>query len=496
MTARELFRRLPRATVSGPLDAAPAAVTADSRQAGPGCLFVAVRGHAADGHRFIADALARGAAAVVAETAPTTEAVAWAHVPDSRHALAVLADEFAGRPSRQLALAGVTGTNGKTTTTWLLHHLMTRLWHRAGLLGTVVADDGATRGPAARTTPDPVALQQWLARLLEHGCRGAALEVSSHGIDQQRVAAVAFDAAVFTNLTPDHLDYHGTMEAYFAAKRAWFEALAADPMGKEPTAVINIDDRHGTELAEALAGRLPVTRFGFAVRCDFRAEAVQQAPDGTRFGLSARGRSFLVRTPLIGRFNVYNTLAALAAGSALGMRLREMIAALADVPQVPGRMELVGHRDGVSVFVDYAHTPDAVDNACRTLRELEPRRLITVFGCGGDRDKAKRAPMAMAAASHSHACVITSDNPRGEDPEAILDEVERGLGGHPHVRIADRREAIRQAIAAAGPGDFVLVAGKGHETSQQFADHVVEFDDRVEARRALQERTPPDRGGR
>jgi len=488
MTLRELFETLPRATVSGPLDGEVSAVTSDSRRVEAGGVFVAVRGHEADGHRFIADAWNRGAAAVVAEQAPEEEDVSkgtWAHVPDTREALAALADLFFGRPSRDLKLIGVTGTNGKTTTAFLVHHVMSELWFRAGMLGTIRTEDGAERLPTERTTPDPVELQELLARMLSNGCRGAVMEVSSHGIDQHRVASVAFDVAVFTNLSQDHLDYHGTLAKYFAAKRRWFESLADEPLGKKPVAVINLDDRRGVELAGELDGRMAVLGYGFGMKCDFRAEAVRQSPEGTQFALNVKGKSYLVRTPLIGRFNVYNTMAAIAAASSLGLRPREVVHAMADAPQVPGRMELVGQREGLSVFVDYAHTPDALDNVCRTLRELEPRRLITVFGCGGDRDQEKRPLMAAVAARHSDLCILTSDNPRSEDPEAILDQVERGVGECPHVRITERAEAIRKAVEVAGRGDIVLVAGKGHETYQQFSDRTIDFDDRREAARAL-----------
>jgi UDP-N-acetylmuramoyl-L-alanyl-D-glutamate--2,6-diaminopimelate ligase len=491
MTTAELLHELPKAVVSGPAGGEVRAVTGDSREAGEGVVFVAVRGTAADGHRYIGDALARGAAAVVAETAPPTdrpETVPWAHVPDSRLALALLGAALAGHPSRRLKLVGVTGTNGKTTTVFLVHHLMKRSWHRAGMLGTVAVDDGETSEAAAHTTPGPVEVQELLGRMADHGCRGAAMEVSSHGIDQKRVAAVAFDAAVFTNLTQDHLDYHRTMERYFAAKRSWFEDLAAAPRGKAPVAVVNLDDPRGRELRDRLTGRMEVTGYGFGVGAEFRAGRFSQGPRGSEFELTARGKSWLVRTPLIGRFNVFNTLAALAAASAVGLRLREIIPLLAEAPQVPGRMENAGHLDGVSVFVDYAHTPDALENACRTLRELQPRKLITVFGCGGDRDRGKRPLMAAAAARHSDAVVVTSDNPRGEDPEAIIDEILAGIGGVPHTRISDRSEAIRRAIFAAEAGDIVLLAGKGHEPYQQFADRTIDFDDRREARRSLHER--------
>jgi UDP-N-acetylmuramoyl-L-alanyl-D-glutamate--2,6-diaminopimelate ligase len=399
-----------------------------------------------------------------------------------------LARALAGEPSKKLKLAGVTGTNGKTTTAFLLHHLMKRVWHRAGLLGTVLVDDGEESKPTTFTTPGPVELNRLLARMADHGCRGAAMEVSSHGIDQKRIDGIAFDVAIFTNLTQDHLDYHGTLDAYAATKFSWFESLAADPLGKKPVAVVNLDDGHGEKLVALLGGGLPILRYGFNVHCDFRANNFKQNARGMEFELTAKGKNYLVRAPLIGRFNVYNLLAALAAASALKIPLRDAVAALADAPQVPGRMELCGARDGVTVFVDYAHTPDALENVCRTLKELKPNRLITVFGCGGDRDKTKRPLMGKAASELSDVCILTSDNPRSEEPEAILKDIEAGMTGARYKTVVDRTEAIRIAIHAASKGDIVLIAGKGHETYQQFADRTIDFDDRREARRALDER--------
>ncbi len=491
MILRDLIASLDRPLCTGSLDAEISAVTADSRLAGPGIAFIAIRGESRDGRQFIPMALEAGAAAIVADSAPESghpDDVPYIQVSDTRHALAVLAGLLAGEPSRKLKLAGVTGTNGKTTTAFLLHHLMKRTWHRAGLLGTVLVDDGEEAKPATHTTPGPVELNELLARMADHGCRGAAMEVSSHGIDQKRVEGIAFDVAIFTNLTQDHLDYHGTLEAYAAAKFSWFEALAAEPRGKKPLAVVNTDDGHGEKLAVLLEGRMPLLRYGFNVHCDFRANNFRQSARGMEYELTAKGKSYLVRAPLIGRFNVYNTLAALAAASSLKIPLREAVAALADSPQVPGRMEHCGTKDGISVFVDYAHTPDALENACRTLKELNPARLITVFGCGGDRDRGKRPLMGKAAAAHSDACILTSDNPRSEDPEAILREIESGMGGARYKVVVDRAEAIRIAIHAAGKGDIVLIAGKGHEPYQQFADRTIDFDDRREARRALAER--------
>ncbi len=491
MILRDLISDLSRVTPTGPMDLEVARLSASSRDAGPGVLFAAIRGTTVDGHRFIADALAAGSTAILAESAPPADldpAIAWLHVPDSRKALSSLAARIHGHPWRDLAIAGVTGTNGKTTTAFLIHHVMKSAWHRAGLLGTILVDDGETVEAARHTTPGSIELCGLLDRMRGHGCRGVAMEVSSHGIHQHRIASIGFDACVFTNLTQDHLDYHGTIEAYYQAKASWFHALAADPMGKKPVAVINIDDAHGADLAAALDGTMRVARFGFGVHADFRANNFRQNPRGMEFELTAKGRSFLVRAPLIGRFNVYNLLGAIAAANACGIRPREAVAALASAPQVPGRMENAGNAGGATVFVDYAHTPDALENACRTLKELDPRRLITVFGCGGDRDIGKRPLMGAAAMRHSDACIVTSDNPRSEDPLEIIRQIESGMGGGGHLSIPDRDEAISHAIKNALSGDIILIAGKGHETTQQFATETIDFDDRKRASKALRDR--------
>lgn len=491
MTLRDLISHLFRVTACGPTEVDIHALTASSLEAAPGVLFAAIRGTQADGHRFIDDALAAGASAILAETAPPMDlspSVAWLHVPDSRAALATLAFALVGAPSSEFAVAGVTGTNGKTTTAFLIHHLMKTTWHRAGLIGTIVVDDGVATMQASQTTPGPIELAGLLGRMRDHGCRGVAMEVSSHGIHQKRVSAIGFDACVFTNLTQDHLDYHGTLEAYYQAKADWFHALALEPHGKKPVAVINTDDARGAELAASLEGKMRITRYGFNLQCDFRANNFRQSPRGMEFELTARGRSYLVRAPLIGRFNIYNLLAAMAAANACGIRPREAVAALVDSPQVPGRMENVGNAGGTTVFVDYAHTPDALENACRTLKELNPRRLITVFGCGGDRDRSKRALMGAAAARMSDACIVTSDNPRSENPLAIIREIEAGMGSKGHLSMPDRAEAIAHAIKNALSGDIILIAGKGHESTQQFADHAMDFSDRKHASKALRDR--------
>jgi len=491
MTLRDLVSSLSKVTVAGPLETEVHAITASSREVTPGTIFAAIRGTVMDGHQFIDDALAAGAGAILAESAQPADYSApatWLHVPDSRSAVATLASTLAGHPWKDLAMAGVTGTNGKTTTAFLLHHLMKSAWHRSGLLGTILMDDGESVEIAKHTTPGSIELSAVLKRMKDNGCRGVAMEVSSHGIHQKRVSAIGFDACIFTNLTQDHLDYHGTLEAYFRAKADWFYDLAANPMGKKPVAVINTDDTYGTELAASLDGKMPVIRYGFGFHSDFRANNLHQNARGMEFELAAKGKTYLVRAPLIGRFNVYNLLGAIAAASVCGIRPRDAIAALVEAPQVPGRMENVGTAGGASVFVDYAHTPDAVENACRTLRELDPRRLITVFGCGGDRDKGKRPLMAAAAARYSDACVVTSDNPRSEDPLVIIREIEAGLQGMKFRSIPDRAEAIGFAVNNSLSGDIILIAGKGHETTQTFADHTLDFDDRKHASKALRDR--------
>ncbi|MFC4991103.1 UDP-N-acetylmuramoyl-L-alanyl-D-glutamate--2,6-diaminopimelate ligase [Rubritalea tangerina] len=491
MILRDLLTRIPKAVATGNLDQTASGVTSDSRQVKAGSVFVAIRGTETDGHKFIDAALKQGACAVVAEVAPasdyTGEAV-WVHSNNTRDALGQLAAALAGDPSQQMKTVGVTGTNGKTTTTFLIQHIMKSVWTRAGLLGTIEVDNGFERVAATHTTPMADTLQSQLGEMADNGCRGVALEVSSHGIDQQRIAAVEFDAAVFTNLSQDHLDYHGSMAAYYEAKKALFTGLAEQGGKKKPVAIINSDDQYGEKLVKELGESQRVITYGMGAHVDFKVTKMRQQVRGTEFQLDNRGKSYLVRTPYIGRFNVYNTLAAIAACAACGIKIRDAVKALAEAPQVPGRLEHVGTREGVNVFVDYAHTPDALKNVCATLKDLEPNKLITVFGCGGDRDQSKRPLMAEAVSELSNLSLITSDNPRSEDPEAIIKEIEAGMKSKAYRAVVDREEAIRTAVNVAAAGDIVLIAGKGHETYQQFADKTVDFDDRKVAHWALRDR--------
>lgn len=469
---------------AGLADPEVSALCHDSRQATPGCLFFAIPGAKSDGTDYIAQAAANGAVAAIAEREPSSAPVPVIVVPSARAAMADIAAAFFGHPDRSLKCVGITGTNGKTTTAFLVHHIFRKASLMPGLIGTVKYEIAGTERPAPHTTPESIELQSMLAEIRETGGRAVAMEVSSHSLVQDRVRGIEFDAAVFTNLTQDHLDYHGDMESYFKAKSILFESLAAQK-NKRGRAVVNADDRFGSRLLDQISKKAKTVPFGRGAGCEFRAASIRQEPQGTTFALEARGKSYLVRTPLIGLFNVYNALGAIAASVTSGVECRTAVDALASAPQVPGRMERVAAKRNFQVFVDYAHTEDALRNALRTLRELQPARILTVFGCGGDRDRAKRPRMASAAEELSDRIIMTSDNPRSEDPGKILAEMETGLRGKGFEKIVDRNLAIRRAVELAGPGDIVLVAGKGHEKYQETNGTRTPFDDVSTAARAI-----------
>jgi len=489
MQLKALLTKIPAVLTIGPSDREITSLCYDSRRAQKSSLFVALRGEKADGNQFIEQAIERGAVAVVSEEEQTQQPRATLIVvPSARNALADLASEFYGRPSLGLKVAGITGTNGKTTTAFLLKHLCEAVQLRAGLIGTIRYEIGDRILPAPRTTPESLDLQELLYQIRSAGCRAVAMEVSSHALEQGRDRNVEYDTAIFTNLTQDHLDYHHTMDAYFEAKLGMFTRMAEQPH-KKGKAVVNIDDRWGQRLLQRLAKdlpALPVVTYGMNARADFRASAVKSDISGTQYQLDAQGKTYLVRLPLIGSFNVYNSLAALAGAAAMGVDLRTAVKALADAPSVPGRLEPVPVKRQYRVFVDYAHTDDALNNVMKTLRDLSPRRLIVVFGCGGNRDTAKRPLMAEAVERGADWAIVTSDNPRKESPEAIIEEVQAGFRNKNYEAIVDRREAIYRAISLAGPRDIVLIAGKGHETTQEFADMTVPFDDLAVARAAIE----------
>ena len=490
MKLNEVIKNLENPVVSGDAGVEVSFLTSDSREVKAGAAFVAVAG-GVDGHAFIDQAIELGAVVIIAEVGPKPEQadkVTWVHAKHTNKILAELANTFHNYASDALKVIGVTGTNGKTTTTYLIHHIMKDIWRRAGLLGTIKFDDGLEESEATHTTPGALKVHELLRQMADNDCRGMAMEVSSHGLAQNRVGSVNFDVGVFSNLTQDHLDYHGNMESYYRAKLALFEQMIAfKELGSEKrsVAVINTDDQYGQRMVKEIGDRMSVWSYGMNAHSDFKFSKIRQTFKGSSFQLDVKGKSYLVQVPLIGRFNVYNVVSAITACAAAGMKVRDAVKALSSAPQVPGRMENVGNVNGMCVFVDYAHTPDALKNACATMRELEPRNLVTVFGCGGDRDNAKRALMGEAAATNSDFSIVTSDNPRSEDPEAIIKMIEEGMKGKKYHTVADRAEAIKAAIEFARPGDLVLIAGKGHETYQQFAEETIKFDDRAVAKRML-----------
>jgi UDP-N-acetylmuramoyl-L-alanyl-D-glutamate--2,6-diaminopimelate ligase len=476
--------------VIGKRDRAVESIAYDSRRVQRNGMFVALRGEKADGHQFIGQAVDKGASVIVTEreeSAALAGAATCVIVANTRRALADFAACFYGRPALGLKIAGVTGTNGKTTTSFLIKHICEKAGLRCGLVGTVRYEIGERVLPATRTTPESLDLQELLALIADAGCRAASMEVSSHALAQERTRGIEWDAAVFTNLSQDHLDFHGTMENYFEAKAKLFTGLAQQEKKRKPVAIVNIDDRYGEQLLDKIDNqRTGIVTYGVSARAEFRASNYRMEFGGTSYQLDARGKSYLVRLPLIGRFNVSNSMAALAAAHSLGVSLRDAVTSLAKSPQIPGRLEMVPAKRQFQVFVDYAHTPDALLNVIKTLRELEPRRLIVVFGCGGNRDRQKRPLMAEVVERNADYAFVTSDNPRKEDPAAIIADTEKGFRLHQHEKIVDRAEAIARAVEFAQARDIVLIAGKGHEAYQEFADRTIPFDDIQVARRAIE----------
>ena len=487
MQLKTLLAATPVRQVLGSVDRPVENIAYDSRRVQRHTMFVALRGEKTDGHQFIGHAIDKGASVIVAEREQKDPRVTCLVVENTRTALADFSATFYGNPARKLKLAAVTGTNGKTTTTFLIKHICENAGLRCGLIGTVRYEIGERILPAIRTTPESLDLQELLAQIANAGCKAAAMEVSSHALAQERVRGIEWNVTVFTNLTQDHLDFHGTMENYFEAKAKLFTELASQEQKTKPVAIVNVDDRYGQQLLDKLDKSVAVVTYGMGLRANFRASNYRAEFTGTSYQLDARGKSYLVRLPLIGRFNVTNSIGALAAAEALGINLRSAVLSLGKAPQVPGRLELVPAKRQFQVFVDYAHTPDALANVLKTLHELQPNRLIAVFGCGGDRDRQKRPLMAEMADRLADYSIITSDNPRKEDPNVIIAETEKGFQSNRYAKIADRTEAINRAVALARARDIVLIAGKGHENYQEFADYTIPFDDIQVARRAIED---------
>jgi UDP-N-acetylmuramoyl-L-alanyl-D-glutamate--2,6-diaminopimelate ligase len=477
------------------LDVPCTGVTHDSRQVSRGSVFVALRGLKADGAEFAPQAIAAGAAAIVAERAAAAPAaVPWLVVPDARRALALLAAEFFAHPSQEMRVVGITGTNGKTTTSYLVHAIFEAAGIACGLMGTVKYRIGGRELDATRTTPEAPDVQRLLREMASARCGAAVMEVSSHALSLKRVDGIRFAAGVFTNLTRDHLDFHAGMDDYFAAKRRLFEMLPA-----EAPAVINVDDPRGATLVDSAAR--PIT-YGISKPADVMPGPLSFAMTGLHFDIRLPAGVVRVRSKLVGRPNVYNILAAVATTAALNVPSEAIERGLQQLGGVPGRFELAsGPSDDITVVVDYGHTDDALRNLLETARPMAGRRLITVFGAGGDRDRTKRPLMGMVAARLSDVVVITSDNPRTEDPLRIIDEVRRGADAETRqsdavvLTVPDRRDAILQAVDMASSGDVVLIAGKGHEKYQEIGGRILPFDDVAVAGEALEARRLKSRVG-
>jgi len=463
----------------------------DSRHVRPGTVFVAMKGESSDGNRFIDQAIAAGAVAIVTDSATETPrpGVAWAQVPHGRRALARLSENFYKRPAERIANTGITGTNGKSTTAFIVESILQAAGRKTALVGTIEYHVAGKILPAPHTTPESLELNRMLAEGLAQGVTEAVMEVSSHALEQQRVFGIPFDVAVFTNLTRDHLDYHGTMEEYFRAKQVLFEGCGTEP---PRAAVLNTDDPYGRELLK-FASKKSSAVFSYGLSSgDFHAESLQISPRGIRFQMASPAGTLALWSPLIGKVNVYNILAAAGAAYARNCSADAITQGIANLARVPGRFERVDCGQPFTVVVDYAHTDDALRNLTALARDFVAQaglkgKVITLFGCGGDRDRAKRPLMGEAAGKGSDSVVLTSDNPRSEDPLAVINDALVGLqkSGTKYVTEPDRRKAIALAIAQAVPGDIVLLAGKGHEKTQTANGKSIPFDDVEVARETL-----------
>lgn len=478
-TLKELLKDTPVEALHGDDSAAVAGLVYDSRAVRPGDCFFATRGTQCDGHDFIPSAIAKGAAAVVCERLPeqTADGVAYAVIPDAAGALADMAAAFYGHPSRELKLVGVTGTNGKTTTVTLLYDLVRALGYKAGLISTVVYKIGDRTVEATHTTPDSVRLNAMMREMADEGCEYCFMECSSHAIVQERTRGLHFTGGIFSNITHDHLDYHKTFAEYIRAKKLFFDGL-----GAKAFALTNIDDRNSRVMVQNTAAS--VHTYSLRAMADFRCKIVEMHVDGMLLRIDGQE----VWVGLVGRFNAYNLLSVYGAAVLLGLDRAEVLRTASTLHAASGRFEFVRAANGTTAIVDYAHTPDALENVIQTVEEIRTpaQKLIVVCGCGGDRDRTKRPEMAQIAVKYADTAIFTSDNPRHESPEAILDEMAAGLDpGTRFLRIADRAEAIRTAVMLSAPGDILLIAGKGHETYQIIGDVKHPFDDREQVRKAF-----------
>jgi UDP-N-acetylmuramoyl-L-alanyl-D-glutamate--2,6-diaminopimelate ligase len=458
----------------------------DSRQVKKGALFICIKGFTVDGHDFAKQAVENGAVAIIAERPLDVDAPVIV-VRDSRRAMAVLADAFYGQPTHQLHLIGVTGTNGKTTTTHIIERIARKANKKTGLIGTVHIKIGDDTYPTKNTTPESLLLQRTFKQMVDEGVDVAVMEVSSHALHMGRVHGCDYDVAVFTNLTQDHLDYHGTMEEYRNAKGLLFSQLGNRYDHKRPKfAVLNNDDPASQYYKHMTAAT--VITYGIETDSDIMAKRIDIVPSGMSFDLITPHGTVRVKTRLIGLFNVYNLLAAVSASLVSGIPFSVIVEAIEEISGVAGRFETVDEGQNFTVIVDYAHTPDSLENVLKTIRQFAQKKVYVVVGCGGDRDRTKRPLMAKTAVKYADVAIFTSDNPRSEEPEQILRDMEAGVSSERYVTIVDRKEAIYYAVEQAQEGDIILIAGKGHETYQIIGDRVIDFDDRLVAREAIKER--------
>ena len=499
MKLKKLFKDIKNVQIKGAKDLEISGICSNSKLAAPGNIFIARRGLISDGTQYIAEAVQAGVAAIVTDMFdPSLKNVVQVIHSDPSAIEGLLGAIYYKVPSEELFMVGITGTNGKTTTSFLVKYLLDNLVeknkHHTGLIGTIEYIIGQQRYQAIRTTPDVLSNQKMLREMCRQGCESAVMEVTSHALDQGRVNNIHFDVAVFTNLTIDHLDYHGTMDAYCRTKNTLFRTLGQAQSEKlkkrPPRAVVNADSPWLEKMIEGCKSK--ILTYAIEGAADLKAKDIKLTARGTDFTLEYNGKSSLVSIPLVGRFNVYNCLAAIGVALAHGNTLDKIIALLSSCPSVPGRLEPVSNEDNLKIYVDFAHTSDALENVLECLNEFKTGKVITVFGCGGDRDKSKRPLMAAVAEKLSDFCIVTLDNPRSEIPEVICEEIVRGFKCLESYEIElDRRQAIMKAIEMATPDDIILIAGKGHETCQIFAHKTIEFNDRKVAEELCLKRLKP-----
>jgi len=496
MLLKEILKEIPANRIAGPGDADIPGITNDSRIVKKGGLFFAVTGLKEDGNKYIQSAILNGAAAIVTsgpvppELAAAHPRITWVSVTDVLEAFSKASSQFYGHPSRRFKLIGITGTNGKTTTAYLLENIYSLAGALPGVIGTIdYRVGGKVISKAANTTPLAGELHSLFRLMADAGAAAVIMEVSSHALALKRADEAAFDVAVFTNLQRDHLDFHRDRETYFKAKLRLFKLLAASPK-KSKSAVVNADEDRAGEILSALSDSLTPVTYGIDKPADFKADNADILQDRTIFELTARGTRRRVTLRLLGRYNIYNALAAIAASVSAGVPLETAVRGVETLTNVPGRLERVELGQPFGVFVDYAHTDAALENVLANLRKMPHSKIITVFGCGGDRDRTKRAPMGKAAASLSDYAIITSDNPRGEDPARIFADIQTGLKDTfaNYTLIPDRKSAITKAVEMAQAGDIILIAGKGHEDYQILKDHTIHFDDREAAAEAIRKK--------